>query len=778
MIKLDKRVKIVGLTVIIAASTAVFGMEITGVHALQPAVVIPASKSTSTAAMVVDVNLPMPQLLKVLAKANPPVNYFNTERADVLAGRVAVEKKFRPKENAEIEYASELLRAGRSEQALVEYDLISKQVLDNSKEWQPVGFADFLLMQKATAYLRIGEQQNCCASNNSDSCLIPIAGKGIHTRRYGSANAIKCLATILQHKPDDLKARWLLNIAYMTLGEYPEGVPAKWRIDPKVYGNEYPMPKFYNVAPDVGLAVNNWSGGAAMEDFTGKGFLDVMISSMRPDGQLRFFRNNGDGTFTDRTKAAGLIGECGGLNMVTTDYDNDGRPDVLILRGGWFGRAGHLPVSLLHNNGDGTFTDVTHRSGLIKHMQPSQTAVWFDYNGDGYLDVFIGNESDPTDPSPSELYRNNGDGSFTDVTALCGLNIRRFVKGVITADYDHDGRPDIYLSCGDGPNVLLHNDGPAGADKSPNAAWSFTNAAEKAGVDSQSCTFSCFFFDYDNDGWPDIYVNGFGSVDVAQIAADYLGQPSSVEKARLYRNNHNGTFTDVTKQTHLFKANLGMGVNFGDLDNDGWLDFYVGTGNPDLTTLIPKRMFRNNDGKFFQEVTTAGDFGHLQKGHAIAFGDINNSGQVDIFSELGGAYTGDTAHDCLYVNPGNGNHWVNLKLEGVKSNRSALGAETCVDVTTPHGERKVYETVGSGGSFGCNPFRQHFGLGDATSIKSVTIYWPSTGLTQTITNVKMDKFWHIREGDTAAQPVKVKTFPLPHGGAPNGSIEAKGIIVS
>jgi hypothetical protein len=255
---------------------------------------------------------------------------------------------------------------------------------------------------------------------------------------------------------------------------------------------------------------------------------------------------------------------------------------------------------------------------------------------------------------------------------------------------------------------------------------------------------------------------------VADVANDYLGLPTTAEKAKLYHNNHDGTFTDISKEAHLNKVILGMGLNYGDLDNDGWLDFYAGTGNPNLGMLIPKRMFRNHDGKYFDEVTTTGDFGHLQKGHGIAFGDINNNGQQDVFLVAGGAYEGDVAHDCLYVNPGNKNHWVNLTLEGVKSNRIALGAEICVTATTPRGDRQIYRTVSTGGSFGNNPLRQEIGLGDATGIRQVSILWPASGVHQTLTHLSMDCFYKVREGDSEARRWQVPTFRLP--GRPGISI--------
>jgi FG-GAP-like repeat len=208
-----------------------------------------------------------------------------------------------------------------------------------------------LLTQEAVGYLRLGEQQNCCATNNSRSCLIPVSGAGIHTKQEGSRGAIKCLTEALRLSPDNTTARWLLNIAYMTIGGYPHNIPSQWLIPLKTYGGDYPMKKFINAAPQMGLDLLGWSGSVIMEDFEGNGLLDLVVSSFRPDGQLRYFRNNGDGTFTERTKEAGLLGEVGGLNIITTDYNNDGRPDIVVLRGGWLDKSGNYPLSLSSNCG-------------------------------------------------------------------------------------------------------------------------------------------------------------------------------------------------------------------------------------------------------------------------------------------------------------------------------------------------------------------------------------------------------------------------------------------
>ena len=717
---------------------------------------------------------PQPTIVQMLQEITSQLNpatfpYLNARRADMWKTKLLQQGDYMTQDNflrTKIAYAGELLNAGKSDAAVAVFQSIEERVkTDLPEAWKKIG--SDLLTFEAIGHLRQGEQQNCCALNNSRSCLLPISGAGIHTRQEGSRGAIRCLTESLHLRPDDTAGRWLLNIAYMTVGDYPKKVPARWLIPLKTYGGDYPMKKFTNAAPQMGLDLQGWAGGVTMEDFEGNGLLDLVISSFRVDGQLRYFHNNGDGTFSERTKQSGLMGEVGGLNIITTDFNNDGRPDIIVLRGGWLEKEGHYPLSLLRNDGHGHFTDVTIQAGLL-NLGPTQTAVAFDYNGDGLLDLFVGYEATQGDPVPCKLFRNNGNGTFTDVTKQCGLDIVRFVKGVVSADFMHTGRPGLYISCCGQSNILLRNDGPAGPDKSPTAPWKFTDVARQAGVDLQQSSFSCFFFDYDNDGWPDLYVGGYSAASVADVANDYLGLPTTAEKAKLYHNNHDGTFTDISKEAHLNKVILGMGLNYGDLDNDGWLDFYAGTGNPNLGMLIPKRMFRNHDGKYFDEVTTTGDFGHLQKGHGIAFGDINNNGQQDVFLVAGGAYEGDVAHDCLYVNPGNKNHWVNLTLEGVKSNRIALGAEICVTAATPRGDRQIYRTVSTGGSFGNNPLRQEIGLGDATGIRQVSILWPASGVHQTLTHLSMDCFYKVREGDSEARRWQVPTFRLP--GRPGISI--------
>ena len=654
-------------------------------------------------------------------------------------------------------YAAQLLRAGRSADAMKEFDALPAFMKANQFRITP-DQTIALMTERGMAALRLGEQENCLLNHNGDSCLFPIQGGGVHQLQRGAREAMATFDKVLEYNPTNLTARWLLNICCMTVGEYPDKVPPQMLIPPSAFASDYPLPRFPDGAAAAGIDVDDLAGGVVAEDFDGDGLLDILASSWNLRGQLRLFHNNGDGTFTERTREAGLWGLVGGLNMLQADYNNDGRPDVFILRGAWMGKAGHQPNSLLRNNGDGTFEDVTEEAHLLS-FHPTQTAAWFDFDGDGWLDLFIGNESYGKEVHPCELYRNNGDGTFTECAAASGVAVQAFVKGVGCGDYDNDGRPDLYLSCRDQWNLLLHNDGAATNHAREHPAWRFTNVAKKAGVEEPLVSFPTWFFDYDNDGRLDIFVSGY-SATVADVAADYLGRSNHGERARLYHNNGDGTFADVTRHIGLYKVLVAMGSNFGDLDNDGWLDFYLGTGDPEFTTLIPNRAFRNDGGTNFQDVTTAGGFGHLQKGHGIAFADFDNDGDQDIYSVMGGAYTGDNYRNALFVNPGNSNHWLTLKLEGTRSNRSAIGARIKVKVQTAGGPRAIYKSVCSGGSFGASPLRQEIGLGAARGIESVEIFWPVTGTTQTFSGLQMDRFYRVRENSDRAEVWNLKSFPL------------------
>jgi hypothetical protein len=446
---------------------------------------------------------------------------------------------------------------------------------------------------------------------------------------------------------------------------------------------------------------------------------------------MRYFHYNGDGTFSDRSAQAGLSDQLGGLNVVAADYNNDGCIDLLVLRGGWeFG----MRKSLLRNNCNGTFSDVTGQSGLDARVTQTQSAVWADIDNDGNLDLFIANEN-----SPAQLFHNRGDGTFEDISHAAGVDRTAFSKAVTAADYDNDGFVDFYVSNFDGSNFLYRNNGDR----------TFTEIAAQAGVREPLFSFSTWFFDYDNDGWPDLLVTDYPwSVD--DIMRSYLHQPARSETMKLYRNLHNGTFEDVTAKVGLDRVFMPMGTNFGDVDNDGFLDMYLGMGNPSLGSLTPHELLRNDAGKRFVDITASSGTGELHKGHGIAFADLRRNGQEDIISENGGAIPAEKHTLRLFQNPGNRNDWVNLRLVGVKSNRMAIGAKIHVTVQNA-GEtaRSIWRTVGETSSFGGNPTEQHIGLGPDAKIVSVDIFWPASGTHQHFAHVDKNVFIEIKEFDNS-----------------------------
>jgi len=438
-----------------------------------------------------------------------------------------------------------------------------------------------------------------------------------------------------------------------------------------------------------------------------------------------------------------------------TDYNNDGLKDIFVVRGGWMKQFGKQPNSLLKNNGDGTFTDVTRQSGLLS-FHSTQTATWADFNNDGWLDVFIGNETtSDSDINPCELYINNKNGTFTEIAARAGCDVSDFVKGVTSGDYDNDGLPDIFISTLNGNKILLKN------ESIKQGMIRFKDVTQQSGLSvNKTRTFPTWFWDYDNDGWLDILVCGYefdGSL-ARYFAAEALGIPGdNAGKVFLFRNKHDGTFEDVSEKAGLDKFAFAMGSNFGDIDNDGWLDMYLGTGNPLYQSLVPNKMFKNMEGRRFIDVTTSARVGNLQKGHGVSFADWDNDGDVDIYIDMGGVYKGDTYQSSLYINPGqNNNNWVNISLEGVTSNRAAIGTKIKVTFKENNSSRSVYREVNSGGSFGCSPLTQHIGIGQAAIIDSIEIKWPASETRQVFKNIEPGETLKIKEGNNALAKMKLK----------------------
>lgn len=578
------------------------------------------------------------------------------------------------------------------------------------------------------AYLHKSEMENGVYRAPDDKCIFPPVPGHAYENAADSAKAVDYFLKYLAQKPADLQAKWLLNIAYMTMGQYPSGVPQKYLIPPTMFEAKENIGRFVDVAAAAGMNVVTTANGVVVDDFDNDGLLDVMISSYDVCEPLHFFHNNGDGTFTDRAVRAGLSDQFGGLNMIQADYNNDGCMDLLILRGAW-----EFPVrkSLLRNNCDGTFTDVTQQAGLAEPATRTQAAVWADIDNDGFVDLFVANEN-----AASQLFRNRGDGTFEDISHSSGVDKIGFSKGVVAADYDNDGYPDFFVSNLYGANFLYHN----------NRNRTFTEVAEHAGVQlPQSQSFASWFFDFDNDGWPDLLVNSF-FFSPDESLRSYLGLPHTAETLKLFKNMKDGTFRDLTKQTRLDRVYQPMGANFGDADNDGFLDIYLGTGGPEYGFLLPKVLLRNHDGKFFADVSSSAGIGDLHKGHGTAFADLQNNGQEDILTSMGGATPGDAHAFRVFENPGNENDWINIKLIGVKTNRAAIGARIKITVENHGtGPRTIFRTVSSGGSFGASPLAQHIGLGKSARILRLEISWPASNTSQSFTRVKPNQFIQISE---------------------------------
>jgi hypothetical protein len=578
----------------------------------------------------------------------------------------------------------------------------------------------------------------------NEALLFPSHPGALKTKRTDVEKAIGYLSKCLKREPSNTEVQWLLNLAYMTIDQYPSLVPKEFLIPPSVFASKEDLGRFLDVAPAAGVATYGNAGGAIIDDFDNDGLLDVVTSQVDDCAPLHFYHNNGDGTFTDRAREAGLSDQTGGLNIIQADYNNDGCMDILVLRGGWeFARRN----SLLRNNCDGTFTDVTAQSGLLNGaISPSQSAVWTDIDNDGNLDLFIANEN-----APSQLFLNQGDGTFTEISHQAGIDRISNSKAVISADYDNDGYPDFYVSNFNGLNFLYHNNGDR----------TFTEVARAAGVNQPLLSFAAWFFDYDNDGRPDLFVTSF-FLSVGEAARSYMGLPRKMETMRLYRNLGNGKFEDVTAKVNLDRVFLPMGSNFGDIDNDGYLDIYLGTGNPSYASVMPNVLLHNQAGQRFTDITASSGTGAFAKGHGVAFGDLNNDGDEDIFVVMGGPQAGDRFPSRLFENPGkHGNDWITLHLVGVKSNRGAIGARIAVTVLNEGRERRtIWRTVGSGGSFGASPLQQHVGLGKSAKIEKIEIWWPSSKTKQTFENISANQFIEIKEFENSVTKLVRPTFQL------------------
>lgn len=592
------------------------------------------------------------------------------------------------------------------------------------------------LRWQSIAYLRQAEQQNCLDLHNASSCVLPLLPSAEHQIKPAAKAAIAVNHKRLALDANDIEARWLLNLAHMYLGQHPDQVPVEFLVPADAFDRSPSPAVFTDRAQALGVDVIGRAGGVVFDDFNGDHYPDLLISDWGIGAPLRLFLNDQGEGFIEHTERAGLAAQWGGLNLISADYDNDGDLDALVLRGAWMGPYGQHPNSLLQNDGNGRFVDVTEQAGLLQ-LAPTQTAVFADVNLDGWLDLAVGHESVQGSGHPSLLFLNTADGRFERQT----LPLNGFVKALVAGDVDNDGDVDLYASLLDQPNRLLINEG-----------GQFSAApSTRHDSDGPDGSFPAWFFDYNNDGWLDLFVSGYPtSYQAARVddsARDYLGLDYSLAPPVLLENRQDGTFRDVAVERGLAHALLTMGANYGDIDNDGRPDMYLGTGAPDLATLVPNRMFLNRP-QGFLDITGSARVGHLQKGHGVAFADFDFDGDLDIYHVLGGAVTADIYPNALFVNPGTENNWVNLRLVGEAANRSAIGAR--IKVTAADGSVR-HAVVGTGGSFGASSLSQHIGLADATAPLSLEVRWPDQAhSSETLTLNQLNRHYRVVQGQDAA----------------------------
>ncbi|MBS1826680.1 MAG: VCBS repeat-containing protein [Acidobacteria bacterium] len=580
---------------------------------------------------------------------------------------------------------------------------------------------------KAIRYYEIELQRNLSAAQRG-AALRELGASLYRTGHFD--DAARRFHEALQWAPNAVDQYLLKTAVSQIQGPVPE-LPA---IAPFLRAKTaHPSLAFEDMAESIGLRKFNGNGTVAFGDVDNDGDLDVLVCGS--GGFLSAHRNEG-GKFTDMTAAVGLEKIPSGYSLNLMDYDNDGWLDLYVTLNGW---SGPMPNRLFHNE-RGRYVDVSVKSGL-NDGGSGFISLWGDLDNDGWVDAVIANGV-LKDGSVPQVYRNNRDGTFTNMTAQAwGTEPSSHgAIGLALGDYDKDGRLDVFVNgLNDGPNRLYHNEG----------GWRFRNVTQKAGVmQAPHNGFVAFFVDFDNDGWPDLLTTSLAPWDVVVEGLKNGYAPANAravhpDASRLFRNNGNGTFTDVTFQAKLYFPMGTMGAGVADVDNDGYVDLYFGTGDPQLTRLEPNRFFRNEGNGTFTDMTDTVGFARPgNKGHGVAFADIDDDGDLDIFAQLGGHYPGDHAFNAFYRNMrGNQNNWVQIDLQSTKSNRLAIGAK----LTVRAGELVVYREVKGSEGFGAtNPYRQHVGIGSQRRVDTLTVEWPS-GAKQVLRGLEANRVHAVRE---------------------------------
>ena len=553
--------------------------------------------------------------------------------------------------------------------------------------------------------------------------LYQSAVAAVWQRDYARADSLLRYA-VGQH-PDALELRWNLREVSRAMGRDEADVPEAYRFPAKGRPTQAPDGRFREMGSELGIDKLDGGRSSAWADFDGDGDLDLAVLG-HPD--LAYYRNDLT-RFSEQTGAAGLLLPSGGIGTQIADYDNDGDADLYITRDGWFGGGANV---LFANDGVGYFSDVTERA-KVGDTGSGFCAAFADYDRDGWVDIYVANGTGATGDSTNVLYRNLGDGTFVDVAGVAGVAHRGQSLSAAWGDFDADADADLYVCNFTEPNVLYRNEGDG----------SFADITNASGTAADHIDgFITFVLDYDNDGQLDIFVGNWSPFD--RVLADRAeGRSTSArDRPALYRNRGDGTFEDVAQEAGIARAEGTMSGVPADVDNDGWIDLYLGNGGPQMGRRDPDVLYRNRGDGTFSDVTDALGLGHVGKSHGVTFADYDRDGDVDLYVPSGGAQPGDHWHNAFYRNEGFGNDWLAFQLEGQQSNRDGIGAR----VEVRCGERVQMREVASGYSFGnSSSLEAHFGLADCARAEQVAVRWPS-GIADVFLDVAVNRRWKITAG--------------------------------
>lgn len=550
----------------------------------------------------------------------------------------------------------------------------------------------------------------------------------IYLRMERYADGIQYALQACRDTPTDIRYQWMLRTLTLQAGKSESAIPREFRLKvPPGFPSTFPL---HDVTEGSGVGRLALGRGAAWGDFDNDGREDILVGAER--APFRLLRNQGDGTFKDVARESGLVDPVG-LGCYASqfiDYDNDGFQDIFLTSNGW-GGGGRL--FLFHNEGGKRFVDVTPEAGLAAHVNAFGSS-WADLDGDGRIDLAVAaGIIDPDGGDRIRLYHNEGNGRFREIGEQAGLTQKARWISLCWGDYDGDGRPDLLATSFDKGPFLFRNLGQG----------LFEDVSLQAGIRTQCHAYTCEFFDYDNDGRLDIFVSTYPDGDFKTMIETKINGAAVPQAQRqlLFRNNGDGTFRNVTEDAGITGWYGAMSSQVADLDNDGFDEIFLGTGNPELDWCEPKPVFRNDGRGRFRDIGESCGLVHYGMLHGMAFADYDDSGNLSLFGSFGGFYWGSRETSRLYRNAGSGNKSLEIRLVGTRSNRDAIGAR----ISARAGNRRIYKWVDGGNGFGCGNSRVvHLGLGAETHVSELQIDWPS-GLRQSFHNIPAGQRIEITE---------------------------------